>query len=160
MDALDRLQPEKSVEKLGDGDGEVVEIAGEGDEAEKELETLKINDERKTDIQRIRAKALMRRAKARSEQGGWSNLQGAEEGEGLARLLRRCLWLTGFRLQRAGQDAHTADARYENRQDRTGGFTTSDQCGQRKGNGGYDGKAERGRLLPFHGSISRHADIL
>ncbi|KAI4134901.1 MAG: hypothetical protein LQ347_001137 [Umbilicaria vellea] len=79
LDALDRLQPEKSVEKLGDGDGEVVEIAGEGDEAEKELETLKINDERKTDIQRIRAKALMRRAKARSEQGGWSNLQGAEE---------------------------------------------------------------------------------
>jgi hypothetical protein len=32
------------------------------------------------DIERIKAKALMRRAKARSEQGGWSVLQGAEEG--------------------------------------------------------------------------------
>ena len=28
---------------------------------------------------RIRAKALMRRARARSEAGGWSNLSGAEE---------------------------------------------------------------------------------
>lgn len=111
LDALDRLQPETRVETAGHGDGEVVEIAGEGDEAEKELENLKISDERKTDIQRIRAKALMRRAKARSEQGGWSNLQGAEEGEGLVTVLRRCLWLTGIRLQRAGQDAHTADAR-------------------------------------------------
>lgn len=31
------------------------------------------------DIKRIRAKALMRRARARSELGGWSNLSGAEE---------------------------------------------------------------------------------
>lgn len=34
---------------------------------------------RKEDIARIRAKALMRRARARSELGGWSNLAGAEE---------------------------------------------------------------------------------
>lgn len=34
---------------------------------------------RKEDILRIRAKALMRRARARSEAGGWSNLSGAEE---------------------------------------------------------------------------------
>ena len=34
---------------------------------------------RKDDIQRIRAKALMRRAKARNQLGGWSNLAGAEE---------------------------------------------------------------------------------
>jgi len=34
---------------------------------------------RREDIQRIRAKALMRRARARSELGGWSNLSGAEE---------------------------------------------------------------------------------
>lgn len=34
---------------------------------------------RKEDITRIRAKALMRRARARSELGGWSNLSGAED---------------------------------------------------------------------------------
>lgn len=34
---------------------------------------------RQEDIARIRAKALMRRARARSEQGGWSNLEGAIE---------------------------------------------------------------------------------
>ncbi|KAI5457109.1 hypothetical protein BGZ63DRAFT_365883 [Mariannaea sp. PMI_226] len=32
-----------------------------------------------TDIQRIRSKSLMRRARARSEEGGWQNLAGAEE---------------------------------------------------------------------------------
>ncbi|KAH0494453.1 hypothetical protein TgHK011_001071 [Trichoderma gracile] len=40
---------------------------------EKALET------RKADILRIRTKALLRRARARSEEGGWSNLAGAEE---------------------------------------------------------------------------------
>merc|ERR1711964_925841 len=34
---------------------------------------------READIERIRGKALMRRARARSELGGWSSLQGAEE---------------------------------------------------------------------------------
>ncbi|GAB1318633.1 Tetratricopeptide repeat protein 1 [Madurella fahalii] len=34
---------------------------------------------RQEDIARIRSKALMRRARARSEQGGWSNLEGAIE---------------------------------------------------------------------------------
>lgn len=34
---------------------------------------------RKADIARIRYKALMRRARARSEAGGWSDLAGAEE---------------------------------------------------------------------------------
>lgn len=34
---------------------------------------------RREDAARIRAKALMRRARARSEAGGWSNLSGAEE---------------------------------------------------------------------------------
>lgn len=35
--------------------------------------------QRAEDVRRIRAKALMRRARARSEAGGWSNLAGAEE---------------------------------------------------------------------------------
>lgn len=41
------------------------------------LESAK--QKRKEDILRIRAKALMRRARARSELGGWSNLEGALE---------------------------------------------------------------------------------
>ncbi|KAK7955800.1 uncharacterized protein PG986_005022 [Apiospora aurea] len=44
-------------------------------ESEAELARRK----RKDDVARIRAKALMRRARARSEQGGWANLSGAEE---------------------------------------------------------------------------------
>ncbi|KAK8081007.1 hypothetical protein PG997_008825 [Apiospora hydei] len=47
----------------------------ENQESEAELARRK----RKDDIARIRAKALMRRARARSEQGGWANLSGAEE---------------------------------------------------------------------------------
>lgn len=58
----------------------MVEISGDDEEAEKEeLERLQKDDERKRDVARIRAKALMRRAKARSQQSGWANLQGAEE---------------------------------------------------------------------------------
>ncbi|KAL6699048.1 hypothetical protein J3F84DRAFT_364738 [Trichoderma pleuroticola] len=36
-------------------------------------------ENRKADVLRIRTKALLRRARARSEAGGWSNLAGAEE---------------------------------------------------------------------------------
>ncbi|MCJ1265100.1 hypothetical protein MMC22_004975 [Lobaria immixta] len=84
IESLERLSPEKKAEKKGDaerngGDDEVVEIEGDGEEAEKELASLRLSDQRKDDILRIRAKALMRRAKAKSELGGWGNLQGAEE---------------------------------------------------------------------------------
>lgn len=85
IESLERLSPKKKAEKEGNaeengGNSEVVEIEGEGEEAEKELASLKLSDQRKDDIFRIRAKALMRRAKAKSELGGWGNLQGAEEG--------------------------------------------------------------------------------
>ncbi|KAG9236343.1 tetratricopeptide repeat protein-like protein 1 [Amylocarpus encephaloides] len=49
--------------------------AGPKLEVEKTVEP----NSRDVDIERIRAKALMRRAKAKSEIGGWSTLQGAEE---------------------------------------------------------------------------------
>lgn len=85
IESLERLLPKKKAEQKGDGersggDDGVVEIEGDGEEAEKELASLKLSDQRKDDILRIRAKALMRRAKAKSELGGWGNLQGAEEG--------------------------------------------------------------------------------
>ena len=84
LDALDRLLPkqkekEKKKEDEADKDGSVVEIEGEGAEAEEELKKLEMSDQRRDDILRIRSKALMRRAKAKSEQGGWGNLQGAED---------------------------------------------------------------------------------
>lgn len=44
-----------------------------------ETEAQQVARKRQDDILRIRAKALMRRARARSELGGWSNLSGAEE---------------------------------------------------------------------------------
>ncbi|ETS73630.1 hypothetical protein PFICI_14576 [Pestalotiopsis fici W106-1] len=47
----------------------------QGQESDAEVAARK----RKEDILRIRAKALMRRARAKSELGGWANLSGAEE---------------------------------------------------------------------------------
>ncbi|MCJ1292259.1 hypothetical protein MMC34_003809 [Xylographa carneopallida] len=83
LDALERLQPTKAKKSTGpsedDKDGAVVEIEGDGEEAERELAELRLGDERKVAIKRIRAKALMRRAKGKMEQDGWGNLVGAEE---------------------------------------------------------------------------------
>lgn len=59
---------------------EVVEISGDDDESEEtQLKRLKEQDEQRTNVNRIRAKALMRRAKAKSQLGGWANLQGSLE---------------------------------------------------------------------------------
>lgn len=81
LDALDRLTPKESIARDGDeGDASVVEIDGDGEAAEKQMEKLKMSDKRRSDVQRIRTKALMRRAKAKLELGGWGNLQGAEDG--------------------------------------------------------------------------------
>ncbi|KAI4249825.1 MAG: hypothetical protein LQ352_005549, partial [Teloschistes flavicans] len=99
LEALDRLDPPpppppssstkkdehaavdgvKGKEGDDDDDGGVVELADDdGDEGEA-LEKLREDDRRKDDVRRIRIKALMRRARARTEQAGWGNLQGALE---------------------------------------------------------------------------------
>ena len=67
------------------GEAEVKEVAEEVDEeiiseGATKAEDVSAKGRREADIERIRAKALMRRARARSEQGGWATLQGAEEG--------------------------------------------------------------------------------
>lgn len=70
----------KQTSKPAQGDDAVVEISGEDIDAEKkELQRLKELDETRSNVLRIRAKALMRRAKAKSQMGGWANLQGAVE---------------------------------------------------------------------------------
>ncbi|KFY15047.1 hypothetical protein V492_02261 [Pseudogymnoascus sp. VKM F-4246] len=91
IDDLDRLDPTKSNEdkkgsnaKGEDGKG-IVET--EEEEADEEIvsvgagkaENTSEAARRKTDIERIRSKALLRRARARSEMGGWSALGGAED---------------------------------------------------------------------------------
>lgn len=89
LDALDKAQgkdadgmkskKDKNEQRREDEDDEDVEeeIISQG--AEK-AENTSAYSQRETDIERIRSKALLRRARARSETGGWSNLQGAEEG--------------------------------------------------------------------------------
>lgn len=58
----------------------VVEISGDDAEAEeKELKRLQEQDEQRVKVSRLRTKVLLRRARAKSELGGWANLQGAAE---------------------------------------------------------------------------------
>lgn len=73
-------------ETTKDNDG-VIELPDDEEDETEALKKIQDNDKRKEDIKRIRAKALMRRARARSEQGGWGNLQGALEGTILLRTL-------------------------------------------------------------------------
>jgi hypothetical protein len=92
LDGLDKLQGKTGDEKDGAGGKEMESVKVAEEEADEEIisegaeraEKVVVKDEykekREADIERIRAKALMRRARARSEQGGWSSLQGAEEG--------------------------------------------------------------------------------
>lgn len=84
LDGLDRLQGK--VAEKGEKETDGVEVEEEVDEEIVSEGAAKAEDtsekgKREADIERIRGKALMRRARARSELGGWSALQGAEEGE-------------------------------------------------------------------------------
>ena len=105
LDGLDTLQGKKKIEK--DAEGEDVrppeeeeadeEIISEGATKAAPAEDTSDKGKRETDIERIRGKALMRRARARSELGGWANLQAAEEGSAAQRSRRTRLTL--LRLQ-------------------------------------------------------------
>ncbi|KAM6514923.1 hypothetical protein FSOLCH5_009158 [Fusarium solani] len=71
-------EEEKKKEQDDDVEEEIVSsgatrAAPASDSTDDAVKTLKAN------IQRIRSKSLMRRARARSEAGGWQNLAGAEE---------------------------------------------------------------------------------
>ncbi|RAO69518.1 uncharacterized protein BHQ10_005530 [Talaromyces amestolkiae] len=57
----------------------IVELPDDDEDEARQLERLQQDDKRRDDVKRIRAKALMRRARARTELDGWANLQGAEE---------------------------------------------------------------------------------
>lgn len=88
IERLDKVIP-PTAEKKDQGDSKeadtqandaIIELSGDDEEAEEmELQRLKEQDEQRINVLRIRAKALMRRAKAKSEIGGWASLQGAAE---------------------------------------------------------------------------------
>ncbi|KAG9243954.1 tetratricopeptide repeat protein-like protein 1 [Calycina marina] len=83
LDGLDKLQGRDNT----DDRKAIEEVKFEEEEADEEIisegatkaENTMASGKREADIERLRGKALMRRANARSEQGGWAALQGAEE---------------------------------------------------------------------------------
>lgn len=75
-DLKDRMpeKPDSTALKKEDEDGKHVAAHVSRDEA------LAESGKTMSEVQKIRIKALLRRARARTEIGGWANLQGAEEG--------------------------------------------------------------------------------
>ena len=62
-----------------DGSG-IVELEGSEEEAAHKLAALQLNDERREQVANLRAKSLLRRARANVAMGGWGSLQSALEG--------------------------------------------------------------------------------
>ncbi|KAK4205147.1 hypothetical protein QBC40DRAFT_66078 [Triangularia verruculosa] len=83
LDALDKVESSNSKQEPSSSSTQDQEVEGEiVSSGAKEAGPAIVDDaeqKRQDDISRIRAKALMRRARARSELGGWSNLEGAIE---------------------------------------------------------------------------------
>lgn len=96
VEALERLDPlpksadartskghdsSRGKEEVQAGSGVVEELDEEAAEViEKADKALKRSGRTRDEVQRLRVKAMMRRAKARLETGGWASLQGAQEG--------------------------------------------------------------------------------
>ncbi|KAL9597669.1 MAG: hypothetical protein Q9219_004996 [cf. Caloplaca sp. 3 TL-2023] len=77
-DGQEAGNPSAPNETTGKDDG-VIELADNDEDESEALRKIEQSDRRKEDVTRIKIKALMRRARARSEQGGWGDLQGALE---------------------------------------------------------------------------------
>ncbi|KAI1113418.1 hypothetical protein F5Y14DRAFT_462454 [Nemania sp. NC0429] len=83
LESVEKPRQDVQEDETGEED-EVEEIVSAGAKKSapaiaEETEAQQTLRRRQDDIRRIRAKALMRRARARSELGGWSDLTGAEE---------------------------------------------------------------------------------
>jgi len=85
VDALENLDPlpkpkkengKTAIGQNGQPQGSVEEI---DDATAEKIEALEKSGRSREDVQKIRVKAMMRRAKARTETGGWASLQGADE---------------------------------------------------------------------------------
>lgn len=146
LEALDRLDPGVPGQDQEREDSEPVEIKDDEEEAQT-LAKLQDDDQKRADIQRIRVKALLRRAKARSEKGGWGNLQGAEEGAAAA---VPHFGIIGsridHRLQTTGEHARTAHVRTKGGQSSVDRTSTASYRSQGAGNGRNDGQTQRSKL--------------
>jgi tetratricopeptide (TPR) repeat protein len=78
IDALERVDPLPKTKTRQDTNQTVEEV---DDETADKIEALEKSGKTRDDVQKIRVKAFLRRAKARSETGGWAALQGAYEGD-------------------------------------------------------------------------------
>ncbi|KAF2182246.1 hypothetical protein K469DRAFT_712862 [Zopfia rhizophila CBS 207.26] len=80
LEALERVDPpvKKDGKEEAESEGKV-EAEEVDDVMELRLEALKRTGRTMQDVQTLRSKALLRRAKARREVGGWASLQGAQE---------------------------------------------------------------------------------
>ncbi|KAF2657543.1 hypothetical protein K491DRAFT_654663 [Lophiostoma macrostomum CBS 122681] len=77
LEALDRVDPPTEVGKRnGDQGAEIEEV---DDAAEVRISALSRTGHSIQDVHKLRTKALLRRAKARREVGGWASLQGSLE---------------------------------------------------------------------------------
>ncbi len=88
IDCLERLEStlKKGYTSQGEEAGNKEDrfgISFSSDETAEKIEAFRRSGRSMGDVQRIRVKALMRRARGRVEVGGWASLQGAEEGERL-----------------------------------------------------------------------------
>jgi tetratricopeptide (TPR) repeat protein len=92
IECSERLEPLPSVraperkkeggddDKVGDGKAEDGQVVEEVDEAfAARLENLSRSGRSLAEVRKLQVKMLMRRAKAKTELGGWSNLQAADE---------------------------------------------------------------------------------
>lgn len=138
-----------------DDDGKVVEITMEGrgeQEEEDALAALQKKDKQKADGQRIRAKALLRRARAKSELGGWANLQAAHEGippSPFPSSVQSYPLITSHRLYPPNKNPFPTYTRTRNNQTRPILITGANNPSKRKGNGRNVGEIKRRTLTSF-----------
>ncbi|KAK8208050.1 hypothetical protein M8818_004088 [Zalaria obscura] len=81
IDALERIDPlPKPSKNVAGGNGETQGAIEEiDDDTAAKIEALQKSGRTRDEVQKIRVKAFLRRAKAREETGGWAALQGADE---------------------------------------------------------------------------------
>ncbi|OCL10520.1 hypothetical protein AOQ84DRAFT_396811 [Glonium stellatum] len=77
LESLDQLDPPAENQRPGEETHAQVEEVNE--KTAVKIDALARSGRNRDDIQKIRTKALLRRAKARKEIGGWAALQGSEE---------------------------------------------------------------------------------
>jgi len=98
IDGLERVDPVPKPQKSSEGTNDNSQVSEKRDgketgekvievdeEIERKLRVLERRGHGLENVRKIRVKALLRRAKARMELGGWAALQGADEGMNLLR---------------------------------------------------------------------------